>query len=394
MKKYSQNVSCAVRIRQLRSKGVYGYNGSVFFQITIDRVTDRILLGMNWPVECFDADQEKLLPRFPNDELCYQYNMVLKNEMADVNRLKLEFYVAQKLITIDHFKRLVNNKSSRDSFLAFYDRKSAQMINDCLVNRNTGKIYNTTKARLKTFLKDKDWNFNSITVLDVQKFEGWLRNKYAFNSVVNTLTVLNKFFNEAKKEGIPFDNPMQDYKIPRYTAGNREALNIEELQLLKALWKQHNLTDHQQDVLERYLFSCHTGFRQSEIESFDTRLHYQNGVIKLNTIKGRRYDKKVNFKPPAFVNEIINGRRGRIFPPMASSLLNKTLKIIAGIAEINKYLKFHSGRDTFATMYLRLGGNLADLKDLLAHTTIATTEIYLKMNDEGKNDILSKFNDL
>lgn len=394
MKKFSQKVSCLVRCRKLRSTGLYGANASIYLQVTIDGVPERIGLCMVWPLNNFDNEQECLLPRFIGDEICYQNNMIIKNEMAAIDRLKLEFYVAEKNITLSHFRQILNNKSSRDSFLAFFKRKKEELVNNCLVTAGTGKIYNTTLSRLKKYLKGQDWNFNNLTPLDINKFEHWLRMQYAYNSMANSLVVLNKFFNEAKKDGIPFNNPMEGYKIPRYTPGNREALDKEELQKLKQLWLKKTLTDHQQDVLDRYLFSCHTGLRQSEIEAFDTRLNYQNGILKLNTIKGRKYNKRVNFKPPAFIDEIINGRRGRIFPPMASSLLNKTLKVIGSIAEIDKYLKFHSGRDTLATLYLKFGGNIADLKDLLAHSSIVTTEIYLKMDNEEKNKILNKFNDL
>lgn len=240
------------------------------------------------------------------------------------------------------------------------------------MNPKTGKIYNTTKSRLKKHLKGADWGFSSITPLEVQKIEVWMRNNYSFNSMVNSMTILKKFFRLAIADGILFNNPFDTVKIQRYTAGNREALDVNEL---KQLWLNSLdlLTPHQKNVLERYLFSCHTGLRQSEIEIFDTRINYQNGIIKLDTIKGRRYNKKVNFKPPAFVNDLINGKRERVFPPMESALLNKTLKIVAKIAGVDKYLKFHSGRDTFATLYLRLGGNIGDLKDLLAHTSITTT---------------------
>lgn len=393
MSHYKQNISISVCIRPLRTKSdEYGTNGSIYFQIIIDRVVNRLMINKFWPVGYFSKKEGKLLPRFDNDEICYQENMVIVNELAALNRLKLEYYVAQKHITIDDFKNHLNNRSSRESFTYYIETKSYQLIKDNIVSEGRWKIYKTTLMRLKKFLNGKDWFFNELTPYHVKQFESWLRNNYAYNSMVNSLSVLNKFFIEAKKDGINFNNPMQDYKIPRFTGGDREALTIDELKLLKRLYLSKTLTMHQQDVLGRYLFACHTGLRQSEIKEFDTRQHYQNGAIKLHTIKGRRYNKKVNFKPPAFVDEIIDGKRGRIFPPMESALLNKTIKVVAKIAGIDKYIKFHSSRDTFATTYLILGGNPADLMELLAHSSIATTQIYMKMVDETKNEILGKFN--
>jgi site-specific recombinase XerD len=392
---YKQNISITVSIRPLRTKSdEYGVNGSLYFQIIVDRVVNRLMLNKFWPVKYFSKKDGKLLPRFDNDELCYQENMVINNELAALNRLKLEYYVAQKNITLDDFKTCIKNKGSRESFTSYLKTKSRQIIKDNIVSEERGKIYNTTLMRLHKYLNGKDWYFNEVSPYDIKKFESWLRNNYAFNSMVNSLSVINKFFIEAKKDGINFSNPMEGYKIPRFTSGDREALTIDELKIFKRLFLSKSLSNHQQDVLARYLFACHTGLRQSEINEFDTRIHFQNGVIKLNTIKGRRYNKKVNFRPPAFVNEIIDGRRGRIFPPMESALLNKTIKIVAKIAGIDKYLKFHSSRDTFATTYLILGGNPADLMELLAHSTINTTQIYMKMIEETKNKILDKFNEI
>jgi len=46
-------------------------------------------------------------------------------------------------------------------------------------------------------------------------------------------------------------------------------------------------------------------------------------------------------------------------------------------AKINKRVTAHSFRHGFATSYLAQGGTIQELKDLLGHTSIKTTEIYL-----------------
>ena len=60
-----------------------------------------------------------------------------------------------------------------------------------------------------------------------------------------------------------------------------------------------------------------------------------------------------------------------------TTLLNKNLKKIAEIAGINKKVTFHTSRHTFA--YLAMKGNLPAkvTQNLLGHSSVKTTEVYM-----------------
>jgi integron integrase len=55
----------------------------------------------------------------------------------------------------------------------------------------------------------------------------------------------------------------------------------------------------------------------------------------------------------------------------------KALHRAAGLAKLNKRVTAHSFRHGFATSYLAAGGTIQELMELMGHTNIATTEIYL-----------------
>jgi len=55
----------------------------------------------------------------------------------------------------------------------------------------------------------------------------------------------------------------------------------------------------------------------------------------------------------------------------------KALKIAVTRAKLNKRVTAHSFRHGFATSYLSAGGTIQELMELLGHTNITTTEIYL-----------------
>lgn len=70
---------------------------------------------------------------------------------------------------------------------------------------------------------------------------------------------------------------------------------------------------------------------------------------------------------------------------------NYQLKIISKNNFNNKKIKFHSFRSSRATNLLKKGFSIVEIKDLLMHSTIQTTQIYLNLSNL---DLQNKFNQL
>ncbi len=67
--------------------------------------------------------------------------------------------------------------------------------------------------------------------------------------------------------------------------------------------------------------------------------------------------------------------------------MNRNLKDIAAIAEIDKPITHKVGRHTFATIYLRHTKDLAALKELLGHSDMKETLVYAHVMDESKRKV-------
>jgi len=82
--------------------------------------------------------------------------------------------------------------------------------------------------------------------------------------------------------------------------------------------------------------------------------------------------------------KLIPERKGVLIPTVAEQSMNRTIKKIAEKLEMNANVSFHWARHTFATRFLRHGGRLEVLQQLLGHKKIETTMIYVHVDEDRK----------
>jgi len=118
--------------------------------------------------------------------------------------------------------------------------------------------------------------------------------------------------------------------------------------------------------------------------------HILTGIDGVRWIKTTRAktDISVNvplLRPAARILEKFTSRQemlsdGPIFPWVSNQEVNRSLKIIAEICAIRKYLTFHLARHTFATTVTLMNGvPIETISRMLGHTKISTTMIYAKV---------------
>lgn len=370
--------------------------GNVILQAIIDSRPAKIPMGITWPVDKFDMKEEKLLPRFDNDEECYQHNMVLVNEKAKANKLILRYYTAEKTISAEQFRASFTVSSSSEDVIETFRSLGTQLLNDNLIDKGTHKNYVTHFNRMdKYFVGKSRWKFNTVSSIDISKLDSWIRDNYSHNTVAGAMRVFKKFFSITHKQGLLVNNPMEGYKMPAFAEGVRDILEPKEIKHLTNFYHTEPMTDLERDCLRRYLVGCYTGLRKSDIEQLDPRFHIRAGkILRLHMFKTRKYGKSVEFNLSDTASKLIGTKRELLFPPIESALLGKTIRRVVYRAGIDKYVKFHSSRDSFATTYLELGGNVVDLQEILGHSDLKTTMIYVKLTSRTKNNIMTKFDSL
>ena len=362
-------------------------------RVITNRVKKELNLNVSWPSTHFDKQNQRCLPRFVGDKAdCEAANILIEDAKSKASRIVMRYYANDKSLDIETFAKEFQDYQSRENLLKFWETKTEQLFDDKIITYETAKRHRSSRKRVQTYLNNNELLFTDLSLEFIQKYDHYLRKtkKYAHNTVCGFHKDLKTYINHAIDTGHRVVNPYFKFSYS-YRAGERAVLDQEELASLKKMVDTDRLTPTENEVLKSFLFSCYTGLRVS-----DNRLLHSdmitNGVMTVKTKKGAKFGKEVSIPLPDYAKKLIEGREGKIFSMYAEKTRNEVLKILAAKASIQKKLTFHVSRDTFGTLFIELGGDPATLKELMGHTNIAVTMIYVKISEQRKKTLMMNFN--
>lgn len=373
---------------------------ALYLRVIIDRLKREYNLKVSWPIAHFDEAKQLALPRFAKDTDAEQVNMVINEAKGRANRIKLMYFADSKHLSLDVFTKEFENYESRDNFLKYWDEKINQVMNDGAIIEATAVRHRTNLSRFKNFAKDnRFFSMGDLTPDLVQRYKKYLTKLLAYNTVVGALKCLQTYINHARIDGYRIDDPFGKISLNYQAGTERDALEIDEIKALQALFQKDDLSATGREVLRKFLFSCFTGLRISDSANVHTNsaiCTIKNNVMRIKLVKGKRFGKEVTLMLPKYAQQLIAGRKGLIFQQIPDSKCNEWLKTIAGACDppIDKVLSFHVSRDTFATTFIAMGGDVYTLKELLGQSDIKTTSIYVKMSENRKGKLMDNFNHL
>jgi len=249
---------------------------------------------------------------------------------------------------------------------------------------------NQYEGYLKEFIEYANIkNKEDITKEKLIEFKEYMQKKYKTNTINIKITVINAF--------ITFIGLDSSYKLKHLKKQQKATLEnvltqTDYERLLRiAKVKNKKVMYYIMETLEE------TGIRISELE------HITVEAVK----KGEAvFDSKGTVERKAFINKKLQKellkyckeegiKTGIIFKsrngnPLDSAYIYKEIQWIAGQARIKKSKAHpHSFRHLFAKNYLsKPGHNIADLKNILGHKNISTTEIYLQKSTRELKETL------
>lgn len=223
------------------------------------------------------------------------------------------------------------------------------------------------------------------------------KGKTVSNFTIHTYyQVVNGALNAAVRADILSENPFNKIssseKIHK-PEGKREYMTIDEVRsLIKTPISN-------EAVKGAYLFSCFCGLRISDIKELTwENVYCDSGQYRLEVMMQKT-------KSPLYLplsSEALKWlpERGnkfgkeKVFKLPSSAGINKLLKTWAQKAGISKHITFCTARHTFATMMLTLGADIYTTSQLLGHTDMRTTQIYVKIVNRGKDEAVNLVNGL
>ncbi|MFC1774948.1 tyrosine-type recombinase/integrase [Nanoarchaeota archaeon] len=124
-----------------------------------------------------------------------------------------------------------------------------------------------------------------------------------------------------------------------------------------------------------------TGMRVSELANLkEDQISWQRSCITTIGKGGRRRVIPLSNLARHYLTECFTQGMNRFH--LAARTIQKYVKVVADRARIRKPVSPHVLRHTFAVSYLHRGGNIRALQEILGHSSLMTTDIYLNYSGQ------------
>ena len=268
---------------------------------------------------------------------------------------------------------------------------------------NTRDAYVTDVSKLLNALAAADIDPTKATVDDLRTFMGDLHDLGIMpRSCARILSGIKNFYRYLRLEGIMETDPTELLESPSVGSRLPSVLSLEEIDALIAAMEDTPTGRRNRAIVET-MYGC--GLRVSELCALQiSHIDFRNAVmlirgkgskerlVPVNEVALTRIKNYVdtdrNDVPIASVDAdtVFLNSRGR---HLSRVMIFYILRDAAGRARIRTPLSPHTLRHSFATHLLEGGANLRSIQQMLGHESIATTQIYLHIeNSRLRQEIL------
>jgi integrase/recombinase XerD len=365
--------------------GTYAIN----LRVIIYKEVKYLQTGVRVQPQWFDLDSQSV--NIPKDKkLSSDYNMILNQCKSRANDIFVYFRLKNQEIDMDIFMKHYDNPAMRYDFISFMQEAIDHEAR--LVEKATAQQYGQTIYWMKMFRGDK-WPFLEINEKSVRDFEAFMKKHHlAANTRWKHHKNIKKFLKIAERDGISIDNPYLNFKVSKKESGRRPLTKDQLLSLIE-LYESGKMPDKMKDALIRFLFSALCGgMRFCDVNNF-ARMIVKEDELTFIPIKTKRFEKMVNVPVPEYARELIRREHYRLMRPQHNSVINKLLKQIAYLADLDVALTFHIARYTFACIYLDATKDPMSLMDIMGISKYDTLRTYIRIYEDTTRTGVKKFND-
>lgn len=356
--------------------------------VNSNRVVIPLQIGLE--LKYYDKNKEVVKSSHP---LALQYNKIIRTAIERAATVQAEANSRNQFLDSQTFRNHFLNLISDYDFVAFCEKE----INKRYYNKEIAKgTWEQQKSSIKKFREFKNSipisMMNTSVLVDYEAFLRKRKNN-SINTIGTAMKNIKTYINRLDIYEIEVKSPFKKYQI-KTAQTQRSYLEVEELMKLVSAYVENRLQERLRGSLLFFLFSCFTSLRISDTASFKDELNriLQNDCIVLKPKKTINKNKQViiplHHLSRYFIKEIIK------YSGKLKYDVNSELKMIAAYSGIDKNISFKTARHTFATVFLILGGKVEVLQQILCHSDISTTMIYVHIVDRSGKEQMANFDKL
>lgn len=362
-KKYFVTMRSKFSLRSEKNKD----GKSLLYLDISDKLTrPRIKTSIYLEKKYWDPIKQRVKPS-PNYE---NFNLIIENLEAKIITIKTRYTIMQQFLSAERLVEELQNVSPNFDFISFF-RHHLNIQNH---KPRTHKNHTSVLNKLMEF--SKEIPFHKIDESFFANYKKWCtevkKNKpITYNSDVKTI---KKYLNIADEKGIVLNINLKKLKV-NVTSQKRIYLYKEEVSKLKKYYFSEFINPSHIIPLGTFLIACYTGMRISDLQEI-TRKELMSNIFNFTQQKSENFQ---SMRANSEAIEILEHFDLLFEKKMCEQKINQNLKSVARICKIDKNITMHVARHTFATTYIRNGGNVMKLQKLLGHSQIKHTLVYVHL---------------
>lgn len=356
-----------------------------------------------------------------------QYYRVVRTigHKADGTPIKKQFYgngIKEANEKADAFMNKIKNGMSLDFETVTIDQLIYKWLFQIKKNEIKPSSFQSYEGTYRNYIKDSDIagiRVYTAKSIQLQEYYNKLGKTKTYSQIKKLNKLLKQFFFYAEREGFILKNPCNNITIPNKTdkksvAEDIEYFNEEEIKQIKKAFKGHKLENlvitalgtglRQGELLALKWENVHLDEKYLDVKESVKKVYVfdENGNKTLQTIfntpKTKNSIRRVDLPNKIITilssiekdSDFVFSNNGR--PISAKTVFGNWKKILT--QNNIPYKKFHALRHTYATMLLTKGVDLKTVQDLMGHSDITITQIYLHVLPKTKVDAVNRINDL
>lgn len=362
---------CNFKIRVVLREDKKKSNGKcpIYYVISLDGREFKLSTGKMIEKANWDFTNREPKGNFSN------LRRILRKELMDLEDFYFDKIARNETVTPEMIKCCYKGADDKD-FFEYYERFLD--LKRRTEKESTVKCYVGTLNHLKKFRRSI--MISEIDVKFISDFDYYLRVKVgnsnggAWARHKNLKAVINSLITDELLSSTPYGKGKFEVKKPEENTVYLDEEEVRKIANLRPIFSSKMRVN-----VDRFLFSCYTGFRYSDMDTVKWNDVKPDGTITKLMVKT---NKVVVVPVTDKVAEILERYKGErndfVFPHISNDKVNEAVEVICKIAKIDKHVTFHVARHTFGYILGKNGVNAFKIMELMGHSSIKQTMRYVK----------------